>query len=131
MDFLVGPLMLDAAKAGNIKRLKSTLRYVRDINFMDGIGATALHKTASGGYNDIVQLLLPKGASIEAMSKANNTPLHHAAWNDHTSTMKLLLSKGASIEATNKDNYTPLQLARVYSNPSVVELLERAEATNS
>ena len=28
VDFLVGPLMLDAAKAGNIKRLKSTLGYV-------------------------------------------------------------------------------------------------------
>ena len=131
MDFLVSPLMLDAAKAGNIKRLKSTLRYVREINFMDGIGATALHKTASGGYNDIVQLLLSKGASIEAMSKANNTPLHRAAWNGYTSTVEILLSKGTSIEATDEDNYTLQQLAKRWDNTEVVKLLERAKVTNS
>ena len=123
MDFLVGPLMLDAAEAGNIKRLKSTLGYVRNINFADDIGATALHKAASRGYNDIVQLLLTKGASIEATSCYNNTPLHVAASNGHTSTVELLLSKGASIEATNKDNNTPLHFAALYGHTSTVELL--------
>ena len=63
VDFLVGPLMLDAALVGDTKRLKSTLGYVRDINFLDDTGATALHKAASGGYYDIVQLLLTNGAS--------------------------------------------------------------------
>ena len=123
VDFLVGPLMLDAAKAGNIKRLKSTLGYVRTINFMDDTRATALHKAASGGYNDIVQLLLSKGASIEAPNYYNHTPLHHAAWCGHTSTVELLLSKGASIEAMDKDNDTPLHLAALYGHTSTVELL--------
>ena len=121
VDFLVGPLMVDAAKAGDIKRLKSTLRYVRDINFKDDTGATALHNAASGG---IAQLLLSKGASIEATDKDNNnTPLHHAAWNGHTSTVELLLSKGASIEATNIENDTPLHLAALRGHTSTVDLL--------
>ena len=123
VDFLVGPLMLDAAKAGNIKRLKSTLGYVRDINFMDDTGATALHHAASGGYDDIVQLLLSKGASIEAGTKYNDTPLHLAAYNDRTSTMGLLLSKGALIGATNEDNNTPLHGAAQHGHTSIVELL--------
>ena len=123
MDFLVGPLMLDAAKAGNIKRLKSTLGYVRDINFMDDTETTALHKAASGGYNDIVQLLLTKGASIEAKNNFNNTPLHLAVRHGHTNTVELLLSNGASIEATNNFNSTPLHLAALGSHTSTVELL--------
>ena len=135
MDFLVGPLMLDAARAGNTKRLKSILGIVRDINFMDDTGATALHHAASGGYNDIVQLLLSKGASIEAVDEDIDTPLHIAAWNGHTSTVELLLSKGASIEAEDKYKNTPLYNAAHYGHPSTVELLlskgASIEATNN
>ena len=123
VDFLVGPLMVDAAKEGNIKRLKSTLGYVRDINFKDDTGATALHFAASGGYNDIAQLLLSKGASIEATDKDSNTLLHHAAQRGYTSTVELLLSKGALIEATNKYNNTPLHRAAWNGHTSTVELL--------
>ena len=123
IDFLVGPLMLDAASVGDTKRLKSTLGYVRNINFLDDSGATALHKAASGGYNDIVQLLLTKGASIEAVDKDNDTPLHLAARSGHTSTVKLLLSKGASIEVTSYYNHTPLHFAANYGHTSIVELL--------
>ena len=119
VDFLVGPLMLDAADAGNIKRLKSTLGYVRNLNFLDD----ALHKAASKGYNDIVQLLLTKGASIEAVDKDNYTPLHLAARYGHTNTVELLLSKGASIEATDKDNNTPLHIAAKHDHTSTGELL--------
>ena len=123
VDFLVGPLMLDAALLGDTKRLKSTLGYVQNIDFLDDTGAIALHKAASGGYNDIVQLLLTKGVSIEATDNDNDTPLHIAAWKGHTSTVELLLSKGASIEATNNINDTPLHLAAQYGHTSAVELL--------
>ena len=79
LDFSVGPLMLAAAEAGNIKDLISTLKSIQDINFRDGKKETALYKAARGGYRDAVQLLLKKDASIEAMAKDNHTPLHAAA----------------------------------------------------
>ena len=123
VDFLVGPLMLDAAKAGDTKRLTSTLGFVRNINFMDDTRATALHHAASGGYNDVVQLLLTKGASIDAVDKDNNTPLHRAASDGHTSIVELLLEKGASTEVVNKDNNTPLHCAAWNGHTSTVELL--------
>ena len=135
VDFLVGPLMLDAALLGDTKRLKSTLGYVQNIDFLDDTGAIALHKAASGGYNDIVQLLLTKGVSIEATDNDNDTPLHIAAWKGHTSTVELLLSKGASIEATNDYKHTPLHFAVSNGHTSTVELLlskgASIEATNN
>ena len=123
MDFWVGPLMFGAAEAGNTKRLISTLEYVGNINLLDDTGSTALHKAACGGYNDIVQLLLMKGASIQAMNHLNDTSLHLAARNGHHSTVELLLAKGASVEAVNNDNNTPLHLAARYGNAITVELL--------
>ena len=124
VDFLVGPLMLKAAEAGYTRCLKSILGFVRNINFMDDTtGATALHKAASGGYNDIVQLLLTNGASIEAVDKYNETPLYFAARKGHTHTVELLLSKSASIEATDDNNHTPLHCAASNGHTSIVELL--------
>ena len=124
IDFLVGPLMLSAAEAGNTKRLVSILEYVRNINFADDRNKTALHKAATKGHKEIVQLLLSKGGSLEDKDALLNTPLHNATCGGHTSTVELLLTKGASIEAmTESLNATPLHLAAVGGHTSTVELL--------
>ena len=123
IDFLVGPLMLAAAKTGNNKRLVSILKYIRNINFEDHRKETALHEAAYAGYQNSVLLLLTKGASVEARNEDNHTSLHHAAKNGHTDTVKLLLGAGASIEAMDKDNLTPLHYAARNSHNSTVELL--------
>ena len=122
IDFLVGPLMLTAAEAGNTKRLISTLQYVRNINFVDDQKETALHKAAARGHKDVVQLLLSKGASTEVMDVFNSTPLHNAAWNGYTGIVELLLSKGASIEAMDESYRTPLHDAVYNAETSPVEL---------
>jgi ankyrin repeat protein len=46
-----------------------------------------------------VQLLLKKGADIEAKDKDEWTALHEAAQNGHEAVVQLLLKKGAHIEA--------------------------------
>ena len=123
IDFLVGPQMLAAARAGNTKRLISALGHIHNVNFEDDLKETSLHKAAVGGHDDIVRLLLKKGASIEAINKNSYTPLHLAALNGHTSTVELLLTRGASIEATTKSNSTPLHRAAWNGHTNTVELL--------
>ena len=125
VDFLVGPLMLTASKEGNTKRLVSTLEYIRNINFEDDQKETALHKAADKGHTGIVELLLGKGASIEAINGDGNTPLHLAAEHGHTGVVELLLGKGASVEPMNSFDYTPLQLAAEHGHISVVEVLRK------
>ena len=124
MDFIVGPLMLSAAEAGDTKRLISTLGYIRNIDFTRGVDMerTALHKAAHRGHKDIVQILVEKGASIEAMDNGNKTPLHLAVRNGHTDTVDLLLMKGASVQAFNEDN-SALFVAAQSGYTSTVELL--------
>ena len=124
IDFLVGPLMLAAAEEGDATRLISTLGYIRNINFKGGDQKeTALHKAAARGHMDIVQLLLSKGASIEAKDTDWRTPLHCAALGGHTSTVGLLLSKGASLEVMDTHGWTPSYRAAWYGHTSTVELL--------
>ena len=131
MDFLVGPRMLAAAAEGDTKRLISTLEFIRDIHFKDDQAETALHKAAYGGYNDVAELLLGKGASINSLNKYNNTPLHLAASNGHTSMVELLLMEGALIEPRfnstfrNISTFTPLQLATRNGHTDTVKLLEK------
>ena len=124
IDFLVGPLMLSAAEAGDAKRLISTLEYVRNINFADNQKRTALYFAAMGGHSDIVQLLLAKGALTEASSEKGWTPLHLAAACGHMGIVELLLEKGASTEATmGTCNWTPLHWAVEKDHAGVVVAL--------
>ena len=86
--------MLAAATAGDTKRCISSLEYIRNIDFKDDQGETALHKAASGGHQDIAQLLLQKGASMKTKDRDHSTPLHLAAGHGHTSMVELLLDDG-------------------------------------
>ena len=123
IDFLVAPLMLAAAEAGNTKRLISTLEYVQNINFADDLKETVLHKAVGKGHQDMVQLLLQKGASAEAMNSFNDTPLDVAARNGYTNIMELLLMNGASGKSMDEDNSALLHRAASSGHTSTVELL--------
>ena len=65
---------------------------------MDNDGNSPLHLATRGGHTDTVELLLQKGASIEAMGKDKNTgtPLHLFARSGNAVMVELLLKKGAS-----------------------------------
>ena len=109
IDFLVGPLMLSAAEAGNTKRLISTLEYVRNIDSVDDYGETALHKAAFMGHKDAVEVLLSNGASVDAMNNYDSSPLHYATIGGQIAVVELLLSKGASVKAMGESNSILLQ----------------------
>ena len=49
------------------------------------------------GDDDIVHLLLEKGAAVDATNKFGWTPIHRAAWFSQVSITQCLLSKGPLI----------------------------------
>lgn len=96
---------------------------------------TLLHLAAKSSQPDIVELLILKGASIEALNhnnqgltvRGNSILLHCAAQNGHIGLMKLLLRQGSSLEAMggnnmNKNSQTPGQLVRAHSHPRVCDV---------
>ena len=64
-------------------------------------GATPLHVAATRGEDDVADLLIARGADVDARNVQGSTPLHCAAANGHASTVELLIA--ASADRTIRD----------------------------
>ncbi|TGZ57880.1 Ankyrin repeat domain-containing protein 17 [Temnothorax longispinosus] len=85
---------------------------------------TALTLACAGGHEDLVELLLSRGADIEHRDKKGFTPLILAATAGHQKVVEILLNHGADIEAqSERTKDTPLSLACSGGRYEVVELL--------
>jgi len=74
-------------------------------------GETPLMKAALCGREDVVRLLLERGADITKADKTSCTPLHFAAQSGNTEAIRLLLNRGADTETVEMDFLTPLHIA--------------------
>ncbi|KAF5973340.1 beta transducin [Fusarium coicis] len=79
---------------------------------------------AANGKNAILQLLIDKGADLEARNPENEyTALMYAAEYGQVSAAKSLLDCGAMLEAQDKNKYTPLLLAASAGHVPITSLL--------
>ena len=68
-----------AARKGNIEAVKKHLDAGVDIHVLDKkYGFAPLHYAAEGGYKEIVELLLAKGADVNQRDKVGKTPTYWA-----------------------------------------------------
>lgn len=58
-----------------LEAIKVTIQLGADITASNANGDTALHGAASKGYNSVVQLLVGRGANLDAKNKKGQTPL--------------------------------------------------------
>jgi len=124
-----GDQLLEAALQGQVKTFKFLLDHGVDVNYQDEqYGATALHTSSQGGKEDIVKILLKRGADVNLKSKEGNAPLMAAAFNHHESVVKILLEAGAEVNAQNQADDTALSLAREERQEGIIQLLLQAGA---
>jgi cytohesin len=82
-----------------------------------------LHFAAGGGHKEVAELLIAKGADVNAkVAIWGRTPLHFAAWNGHKEVAELLIAKGANVNARDAGGGTPLDLA---DNKVTADLLRK------
>lgn len=80
---------------------------VQDVSLMNARGHTMLHLAVICGYDDLVRLLVNKGADIEAGDRNGHTPLFLACWKGAKTMIETMLeSKGSSLVASK--SYTSL-----------------------
>lgn len=103
--------MFTTSRRGNLEALKGLLSN-ENVNSKDERGLTPLWIAAAYGKLDVAELLISKGANVNAKAESTGlTPLHIAALNGQNNVVKLLLAKGAEVNALTTASETPLQLA--------------------
>lgn len=147
----------DSLYRNNIQNLKKILdKGSVDVNSQNDTGHTALHIAMDEA---IIQLLISKGADVNArdaqgitpifnkgveltktlvnagadislQSSKGNTALMWYAYSGYLDGIKYLVSQGADIRVKNKDNQTALDIAETFGHFKVVKYLESLRIKN-
>lgn len=105
----------DAALKGDVVLTRNLLDAHPDlVRARNKLGKTPLHQSLTGGNNEIVELLIARGAEVSAHDNTGLTPLHVAAWWSVTERAGILLAHGADILATDSFGDTPLHTAAMH-----------------
>ena len=114
-----------AVLAGDTARVRALLD--QDpllVNIADSAGWTPLHLTASRCNQELVELLLARGANVYArVRNGGGTPLHVAASSGCKAIVALLLAHGAGANAIDDNEWTPLHRAALRGDQTVAEVL--------
>ena len=105
-----------------------------DIDVQNYKGKTGLHCAAKAGFLKVINLLIEKGATIDATDNDGETPLFEAirstikSGEKQRAALEALLVKGANPNVKNRKGLTPLQVAqrmRRADAGKVIELLRK------
>lgn len=93
----------DAARRGDLAALQAALAEQPDLlSSKDARDNTLLHVAAAAGQLSVVELLLQRGARLEAPGEAHRTPLLAAARGGDLSVVQRLLEAGADVDARDE-----------------------------
>lgn len=96
----LGPLQ-QAARCGDLAKVKALVESGADINAKDGVPHTPLTAAAVVGENEVINYLLDHGADINLACSGEYTALTCACYHNHPLTAKLLLERGADPKPTS------------------------------
>ena len=115
---LVGctPDLHKAVKDGDADRVRELLDAGADVNVResskDRLQYTPLHWAAYLGDREIAEILISRGADLDAEDPAYSTPLYLAAEEGYPKVVEFLISKGAEVNVKSSwSGYTPLHRA--------------------
>jgi ankyrin repeat protein len=119
-----GELLCRAVEGGNLDIVTDLLREGFDASFADpATGLTALHVAAQKDFGHIVQMLMERGADVNAIDDSGKTPAHMASATGCLDIVDMLHALGADLSAQDQDGASPLHMACRHGNLMVVERL--------
>lgn len=120
-----GTALMWAARGGKIENVKYLLeRGPKDfVNRKGESGWTPLHFAAGFGSVEITDLLIKKGADVNAQEESGYGPIHWAAKNNYPDCIKLLIENGADKNLKNKHGWTALFSAAYEGSTESLKLL--------
>jgi len=121
--------LFKAATRGERQKVVQLLEEGIDVNAHDEKeGVTALILAAIAGHSDIVELLLSKGADINAQDRKGVTALMYAVSMNRKKVVEMLLNSGVDVTVKDNAGYTALMVAEELSkdiDPEITQLLKK------
>ena len=110
------PALHKAAREGDADRVRKLLDAGADVNVRNAdkqrLQYTPLHWAAYYGHLEIAEILISRGADLDAEDPDYSTPLYLAAEEGHPKVVEFLISKGAEVNVkSSRWGYTPLHRA--------------------
>ncbi|XP_021037663.1 M-phase phosphoprotein 8 [Mus caroli] len=118
-------LLRDAVKNGDYIAVKVALNSNEEYNLdqEDSTGMTLVMLAAAGGQDDLLRLLITKGAKVNGRQKNGTTALIHAAEKNFLTTVAILLEAGAFVNVQQSNGETALMKACKRGNSDIVRLV--------
>jgi hypothetical protein len=103
-----------AAEAGDLDTIERHLASGAAVNDLGGeLRVTPLHQAALSNRVEAAELLIRRGADVNAVASDGGTPLHAAAFLGNEEVVAALVEHGANVNAANQRGQTPLDVAAV------------------
>ncbi|XP_075972291.1 palmitoyltransferase Hip14 [Anticarsia gemmatalis] len=116
--------IVKATQYGAFGRVKELVEAGWDVNQPDHETVTLLHWAAINNRREIIQYLLTKGATVDAIGgELQSTPLHWATRQGHLEATVLLLRAGADPTLRDAEGCACLHLAAQFGHTAVVAYL--------
>ncbi|XP_014442632.1 M-phase phosphoprotein 8 [Tupaia chinensis] len=124
-DAIPSNLLRDAVKNGDYITVKVALNSDEEYNLdqEDSSGMTLVMLAAAGGQDDLLRLLITKGAKVNGRQKNGTTALIHAAEKNFLTTVAILLEAGAFVNVQQSNGETALMKACKRGNSDIVRLV--------
>ncbi|XP_055988933.1 M-phase phosphoprotein 8 [Sorex fumeus] len=124
-DTVTSNSLRDAVKNGEYIKVKIALNSNEDYNLdqEDSSGMTLVMLAAAGGQDDLLRLLIRKGAQVNGRQKNGTTALIHAAEKNFLTTVAILLEAGAFVNVQQSNGETALMKACKRGNSDIVRLV--------
>ena len=114
--------LISAVRSTDTRAVEKTLAANPElVNARDRAGSTPLHHAAGFGTIATMELLLKKGADVNAANKRKSTPLFWAIHDE--AKVRLLLARGADSNAHTTDGRSMIYQAASMENGAVLRLL--------
>ncbi|KAJ7190338.1 ankyrin repeat-containing domain protein [Mycena pura] len=112
---------------GHSEMAQMLIEHGADVNHPGGQYGNALRMVSAQKQEDLVHLLIEKGANVNASGK-HGTALYTASARGHKDIVQLLIRKKADIDSVGGKYGTPIQVASIRGKIGIVRLLIEAGA---
>ena len=131
LDFpgLVVPLLVEAVSRGHNNIAKLLLARGANSNSVGIKKSTALHLAAENGSDELVQLLINKGAAVLALDNDTRIPFQIARQHGRTSIMQILMRATENLPSSQPASWSPLKTSRAEPPLTNKELFFKSSQT--